>query len=105
MARRAVWLNLEEQAVLDQVRVRLIEPDEKLRWDDLIATRHYLKNATLVGEQLRYVAEHDGQWLALSSSTGELTPTVKAVALAPPGVWKPMVALPPRMPTHPLMPE
>lgn len=65
MARRSVWLNPEEQAVLDQVRVRLIEPEEKLRWDDLIATRHYLKNAALVGEQLRYVVEHDGQWLAL----------------------------------------
>jgi hypothetical protein len=65
MARRSVWLNPEEQAVLDQVRVRLIAPDEKIRWDDLIATRHYLKNATLVGEQLRYVVEYDGQWLAL----------------------------------------
>ena len=65
MARRSVWLDSAEQAVLDQVRVRLIEPDEKFRWDDLIATRHYLKNATLVGEQLRYVVERDGQWLAL----------------------------------------
>lgn len=65
MARRSVWLDPAEQAVLDQVRVRLIEPDEKDRWDDLIATRHYLKNATMVGEQLRYVVEHNGQWLAL----------------------------------------
>jgi len=45
--------------------VRLIEPHEQPRWEDLIATRHYLKNATLVGEQLRYVVERDGQWLAL----------------------------------------
>lgn len=65
MARRSVWLDPAEQAVLDQVRVRLITPEELARWDDLIATRHYLKNARLVGEQLRYVAEHDGQWLAL----------------------------------------
>ena len=65
MARRSVWLAPAEQAVLDQVRVRLITPDEQVRWDDLIATRHYLKNATLVGEQLRDGVEHDGQWLAL----------------------------------------
>jgi len=65
MAKRSVWLNPEEQAVLEQVQVRLIEPEEKARWEDLIASRHYLKNASLVGEQLRYVAEHHGQWLAL----------------------------------------
>lgn len=65
MAKPSVWLNPQEQAVLDRVVVRLIAPGERVRWDDLIATRHYLKNATLVGEQLRYVAELDGQWLAL----------------------------------------
>jgi len=66
MARRSVWLDPEEQAVLAQVRVRLITPEEQARWEDLIATRHYLKNATLVGEQLRYVVTDDhGQWLAL----------------------------------------
>lgn len=66
MARRSVWLEPAEQAVLDQVRVRLITPDEQARWDDLITTRHYLKNATLVGEQLRYVVtDAHGQWLAL----------------------------------------
>lgn len=52
--------------MLDQVQVRLISPDEQPRWDDLIATRHYLKNATLVGEQLRYVVtDANNQWLAL----------------------------------------
>jgi hypothetical protein len=66
MARRSVWLDPAEQAVLDQVRVRLITPEEQSRWDDLIATRHYLKNASLVGERLCYVVTdaHD-QWLAL----------------------------------------
>jgi len=66
MARRSVWLDPVEQAVLDQVRVRLITPEEQARWEDLIATRHYLKNATLVGEQLRYVVtDANDQWLAL----------------------------------------
>lgn len=65
MAKPSVWLHPQEQAVLDRVVVRLVAPDEKVRWDDPIITRHYLKNATRVGEQLRYVAELDGQWLAL----------------------------------------
>ena len=66
MARCSVWLDPAEQAALDQARVRLITPEEQPRWDDLITTRHYLKNATLVGEQLRYVVTdaHD-QWLTL----------------------------------------
>ena len=57
-----------EQAVLDELRVRLIRPEEQPRYDRLIEQEHYLHNAALVGEQLRYVAV-DGQdrWLALLS--------------------------------------
>ena len=57
--------NTTEQAVLDGLSVRLIERCEQARWDRLIEQEHYLKNARLVGEQLRYVAEYAGQWLAL----------------------------------------
>lgn len=57
--------DVNEQAVLDGLKVRLIEPTEKERWDQLIIQEHYLKSATLVGEQLRYVAEYQGQWMAL----------------------------------------
>lgn len=57
----------EQQALLDRVQVRLIHPEERERFDQLIATEHYLGNAQLVGEQLRYVAEHQGQWVALMS--------------------------------------
>lgn len=57
--------NTAEQAVLEGLTVRLIEPAEQARWDALICQQHYLKNARLVGEQLRYVAEYQGQWLAL----------------------------------------
>ena len=45
--------NATEQAVLDGLTVRLIEPTEQARWDELICREHYLKNARLVGEQLR----------------------------------------------------
>jgi hypothetical protein len=42
-----------EQAVLDGLTVRWIGPAEQPRWDELMTQRHYLKNARLVGEQLR----------------------------------------------------
>lgn len=51
--------------MLDQLVVRPITPAERPRWDELVATHHYLKNATLVGEHLCYVVEHQGTWLAL----------------------------------------
>ena len=54
-----------EAAVLDHLVVRLIEPDERERWDQLVSQHHYLKNAKLVGERLCYVVEFQGQWLAL----------------------------------------
>ena len=54
-----------EAAVVDQITVRLIEPQEQDRWNQLVSQHHYLKNANLVGERLCYVAEYQGQWLAL----------------------------------------
>jgi len=55
----------EQQRLLEGVQLRLIEPGEKDRFDQLIVEEHYLKNAQLVGEQLRYVAEYEGQWVGL----------------------------------------
>lgn len=54
-----------QQALLDGARVRLIEPQERERFDRLLVEGHYLHNAQLVGQQLRYVAEYQGQWVAL----------------------------------------
>ena len=45
--------------------VRLVVPSEQERWNQLVCQHHYLKNANLVGERLCYVAEYQGQWLAL----------------------------------------
>ena len=56
---------VQEQHVLDHLTVRLITPEERPRWNDLVTTHHYLKNATLVGEHLCYVIEFQGTWLAL----------------------------------------
>ena len=55
----------QEPMLLREVRVRLIEPAEQSRFDELLAREHYLKNSTVVGQALRYVAQYEGQWLAL----------------------------------------
>ncbi len=56
----------DEQQVLDELSVQLLLlPEEQTRWNELICEHHYLHNATLVGEQLRYVAVYRNQWLAL----------------------------------------
>ena len=64
-------LSASEQQVLDGLQVRLLTaPKDKARFDQLIAEHHYLKDATLVGEQLRYVASYQGRWLGLASWSG-----------------------------------
>lgn len=51
---------------LPALELRLIRPDERPRFDQELRERHYLHNATLVGEVLRYVAvAPDGRWFAL----------------------------------------
>ncbi len=55
----------QQQALLEGVQVRPIEPEEQEKFDRLIVEGHYLHNAEFVGEQLRYVAEYQGQWVAL----------------------------------------
>ena len=57
--------NLSEKAILERVTVRLIESWERERYDLLLEEKHYLKSARLGGRTLRYVAEVDGQWVAL----------------------------------------
>lgn len=54
-----------QQTLLEGVQVRLIQPEERKRFDQFIVEGHYLHSAELVGEQLRYVAEYQAQWVAL----------------------------------------
>ena len=51
--------------LLGAVTVRLLEQSERKRFDEQLASKHYLKNANAVGRVLRYVAEYRGQWVAL----------------------------------------
>lgn len=56
----------DEQALLEGLRIELISSKQKAKWNRLVCKHHYLKNADLVGEQLRYVAtDAKGDWLAL----------------------------------------
>ena len=54
-----------EAGVVKRVKVRLLEEHERPEFDRLLCEKHYLHDATLAGQSLRYVAELDGQWLAL----------------------------------------
>jgi len=56
-----------EQQILEGLQVRLVRKDEQPRYEQLIDQQHYLGSVPLVGEQLRYVAEYHGEWLALLS--------------------------------------
>ena len=57
----------DEPDVLKRVTVRLIEEAERPRFDSLLELKHYLCSARMVGRTLRYVAELDGEWVALAS--------------------------------------
>jgi len=54
-----------ETDVLSRVTVRLVGDDERDLFDRTLENRHYLASAHLAGQTLRYVAELDGQWVAL----------------------------------------
>ena len=48
-----------------EVTLRLARPDERRRWDATMAEHHPLGFRGFAGRGLRYVAEHEGCWLAL----------------------------------------
>ncbi|MBI2928596.1 MAG: DUF4338 domain-containing protein [Verrucomicrobia bacterium] len=43
----------------------LTDPADEARWNQLVQKHHYLKEHRLVGESLKYVAQQNGQWIAL----------------------------------------
>lgn len=47
------------------VQVRLLEENELERFNELLEQQHYLGNARLVGEQMRYVAHIGEDWVGL----------------------------------------
>ena len=66
MAKPVRLPGIEEQELLDGLQIELVlEPGQRERWNQLVIEQHYLHNATLVGEQLRYVVSYQQEWLAL----------------------------------------
>lgn len=61
-------LEASEQEILEEVQgVLLADAGDVAKCDQLIVEQHYLHDATLVGEHLRYAAVYRGQWLALAT--------------------------------------
>lgn len=56
----------EQQAILDSINVRLMEPDELPRCQQVLEERHYLGGLKPVGERLHYVvSDAAGAWLGV----------------------------------------
>src|SRR5271157_528763 len=54
-----------ESDVLPRVTLRLVGEADRSEFDFRLERDHYLRDSTLVGQSLRYIAEVDGQWVAL----------------------------------------
>jgi len=52
---------------LAKVIVRVARSDEVPKWNALMNEHHYLGFKQLVGRGIRYVAEHDGQWIGIAA--------------------------------------
>ena len=50
---------------LCDVQLRLARPHERPRWDKLMREQHFLRFKQFAGRGLRYIAEYQGQWVAL----------------------------------------
>lgn len=57
----------DEPSVLKRIEVRLLEDFERPQFDQLLEQEHYIGSARMCGQNLRYVAQLDGQWVALIS--------------------------------------
>lgn len=56
----------EQQALLDELQVRLVEPEEISRFNELLDEHHYLGSLKPFGERLYYVVtDAQGQWATL----------------------------------------
>jgi len=75
-----------ETDVLKRVNLRLLQEHERPEFDRLLTEKHYLHDWVLTGQSLRYVAELDGQWVALlafSAASLQLKAREKWIAWSP----------------------
>ena len=61
-------LSAEEQHVLEHGHIEVLsQPEDIARCNQAIVQHHYLQDATLVGEHMRYAFVYKGQWLAVAT--------------------------------------
>jgi hypothetical protein len=60
----------DESSFVSRVQVRQLREEERSEFDWRLENQHYLSSSALVGESMRYVAEVDGQWVALIAFSG-----------------------------------
>lgn len=72
-------MKMEEvsENLLARVTLRLMAEGERERFDRLLEEEHYLKSSRIGGRHLRYVAEADGEWMAILTFSGA-APHLKA---------------------------
>lgn len=58
-------IKIHKNSTIHHLVVRPINIAERLLWDTIMARYHYLGFKSLVGKSIRYVAEIQGQWVAL----------------------------------------
>jgi len=58
------------ESFLSRVSLCFIKEEERERFDQLLETQHYLQSARIGGRHLRYVAEVDGDWMAILTFSG-----------------------------------
>jgi len=52
--------------VLKNIQIHLATSiEDRLQWDEVMAREHYLRSSSMMGEQLRYIASLDGEWMGL----------------------------------------
>ena len=80
--------NLPAEAdLLKRVTVRLIDPHEREEFDRRLEADNYLGRCALHGPSLRYVAELDGQYVALIVSVTRSTTTAGCVDQGKLAAW------------------
>ena len=65
MSQVAFLSKIHKNSTIHHLVVRPINIAERLPWDTLMARYHYLGFKSQVGKSIRYVAEIQGQWVAL----------------------------------------
>jgi Domain of unknown function (DUF4338)/DDE_Tnp_1-associated len=76
----------EEPKLLEEITLRLAEEIDLPRFNQLLTKEHYLQNPAAVGRTLRYIAEYQGQWVALlvfSSAAYHLKPRDRWLGWSP----------------------